>query len=58
MSEPKSWKEKSWKEKRRTRFLGIPLWWYLILLAILVFVFAIVGGVAGGYLAGRKQSEA
>ncbi|KAI7668014.1 hypothetical protein KC322_g16500 [Hortaea werneckii] len=51
----KSWKEKSWKEKRKTKFLGIPLWWYLLVAGVLSFIVAVLGGVIGGFLRNQKN---
>lgn len=53
----KSWKEKSWKEKRKTKFCGIPLWWYLLVAGVLSFIVAVLGGVIGGFLRNQKNDD-
>jgi len=52
----KSWSEKSWRERSKTRVCcGVRLWWILAIFAAILFVLALVGGVAGGYLAGSRS---
>lgn len=46
----KRWSEKNWREKKRTRILGIPLWFVLLIVVTLVVIAAICGGVIGGVL--------
>ena len=53
----KTWSEKSWKEKRKTRFCGIPCWWFLLAVGLSVFVVAIIGGVIGGFVEGQKKGH-
>ena len=43
----KSWKEKSWKEKRKTRFCGVPFWWYLLSVGVILFIAMVLGSVIG-----------
>jgi hypothetical protein len=51
-----SFKER-WREKSRRKVLcGLPLWWLLVLLAVIVFVGA-SGGVIGAVLASRQAKE-
>lgn len=58
LSGKKSWSEKSWKERRRTNIgFGIKLWMVWLALGIIVFVLCVVGGMAAGFLAGKKQSQ-
>lgn len=54
----KSWSEKSWKEKRKTKFCGIPFWWFLLALGVLGFMGVVLGGVIGGFVEGQQDSEA
>ena len=53
----KSWSEKSWKEKRKTKFCGVPFLWIVIVLASLAFITALLGGVIGGFVAGKEHSD-
>jgi hypothetical protein len=51
-----SFKER-WREKSRRKVLcGLPLWWLLVLLAVVVFVGA-SGGVIGAVLASKHGKE-
>ncbi|CAK1360124.1 hypothetical protein CB0940_06226 [Cercospora beticola] len=59
----KTWKEKSWKEKRKTRmcgfgkFKGVAFQWILVVICVLVFVAALLGGVIGGFVAGGEHAR-
>ncbi|KAM3421805.1 hypothetical protein BST61_g2183 [Cercospora zeina] len=59
----KKWKERSWKEKRKTRFCvvgsfrGIAFQWILVVICVLVFVAALLGGVIGGFVAGGQHAR-
>jgi len=55
--EPKSWRQKSWKEKKSTKFCGIPFWVYLSVGCTLLFLFAILSGVVGGFVAGDLNAQ-
>lgn len=55
-SMPKSWKEKSWKEKRKTKFCGIPFWWILLSLCVLAFIAVVLGGAIGGFMGSQKKA--
>ncbi|RMY48484.1 hypothetical protein D0865_08060 [Hortaea werneckii] len=57
LNSQKSWKEKSWKEKKKTKFCGIPLWWYLLVAGVLSFIVAVLGGVIGGFLRNQKNDD-
>ena len=57
LKEQKSWGEKSWKEKRKTRFCGIPFWYFLLAAGVLAFIVAIIGGVIGGFVEGQKKGQ-
>jgi hypothetical protein len=55
----KSWSEKSWRERSKSRVCcGVRLWWILAIFGAILFVLALVGGVAGGYLAGSRSQSA
>ncbi|KAK4570352.1 hypothetical protein LTR86_002432 [Recurvomyces mirabilis] len=51
----KSWSEKSWKEKRKTKFCGIPFWWILLSVSVVVFIATVLGGVIGGFVMNQNQ---
>lgn len=51
----KSWKEKTWKEKRKTRFCGIPLWWYLLSVSVIAFIAIVLGSVIGTFIDGADK---
>jgi hypothetical protein len=53
----KSWSDKSWHEKRKTRFFGVPCWWSLVVVGVIVFIGAILGGALGGFAAGQKSGQ-
>ena len=53
----KSWSERNWREKRRTKVLGVPLWIFLLVVAILLSIAAICGGVIGGVLGHNKAKH-
>ena len=53
----KSWKEKTWKEKRKTKFCGIPLWWSLLGLGVLLFIAVVLGAVIGGWVANAPKPK-
>ncbi|KAK5118146.1 hypothetical protein LTR62_004193 [Meristemomyces frigidus] len=53
----KSWSEKSWKEKRKTRVCGIPFWWILLTMSVLVFIAVVLGGVIGGFVMGQNRKS-
>ena len=57
LASKKSWSEKSWKEKRKTRFCGIPFWWFLLAVGVLAFIAAVLGGVIGGFVEGQKKAN-
>ena len=54
----KAWSEKSWREKRKTRVCGVPCWWFMVLVGVVVFITAMLGGVIGGFVQGQKQGQA
>ncbi|KAI5356926.1 hypothetical protein Slin15195_G090250 [Septoria linicola] len=62
-AEKKTWKEKSWKEKRKTRFCGfgkfrgVAFQWILVVVCVLIFVAALLGGVVGGFVAGGQHAR-
>ena len=50
--------KEGWREKSKRRVLcGLPLWCLLVLIAIMILVGA-AGGVIGGLVANRRQSDA
>ncbi|KAK5125648.1 hypothetical protein LTR85_011922 [Meristemomyces frigidus] len=51
----KSWGEKSWKEKRKTRFCGIPLWWFLLSMGVVAFIAIVLGSVIGSFMDGAVK---
>lgn len=51
----RGWKDLSWHEKKRQRVLGIPLWFFLVIMVGIVIIAAVCGGVIGGVL-GRHQA--
>lgn len=53
----KRWNEKSWREKRKTKVLGVPLWFVLLLVATLVVIAVICGGVIGGVLGEHRKAH-
>ena len=53
----KTWKEKSWKEKKKTRFCGIPFWYFLLGAGGCCFVVIMIGAVVGGYVEGTKKAQ-
>ena len=57
LASQKSWSEKSWKEKRKTKFCGIPFWWFLLATGVTVFIAAVLGGVIGGFLKNTKSQS-
>jgi hypothetical protein len=56
--EKESSRKSFWKERMNRRVCGIRLWWILAILGAVLFVLALVGGVAGGYLAGQRSKLA
>lgn len=54
----KAWSEKSWREKRKTRVCGVPCWWFIVLVGVVVFIAAMLGGVIGGFVEGQKKGQA
>lgn len=53
----KTWSEKTWKEKKKTRVCGLPCWYYLVAVTVLVFILVVVSGAIGGFVAGQKKAE-
>ena len=57
----KDWAEKTWKEKRKTRFCafgnfrGVAFQWILVVICVIAFVTALLGGVIGGFVAGGNH---
>lgn len=61
MGAKKDWGEKTWKEKRKTRFCafgnfrGVAFQWILVVICVIAFVTALLGGVIGGFVAGGNH---
>ncbi|KAK4542158.1 hypothetical protein LTR36_007005 [Oleoguttula mirabilis] len=53
----KSWSDKSWKEKRKTRFCGIPLWWYLLSIGVVAFIAIVLGAVIGRFISVHPRKQ-
>ncbi|KAJ9632361.1 hypothetical protein H2203_000766 [Taxawa tesnikishii (nom. ined.)] len=51
----KSWKTMSWKERRKIKFLGIPLWWTMLAIGVLAFIAIVLGAAIGGFLSSQKK---
>lgn len=55
--EEKTWQEKSWKEKRKTRICGVPFWWILLTICVVIFITIVLGAVIGSFVAGGKHRK-
>ncbi|GAM91472.1 hypothetical protein ANO11243_095230 [Dothideomycetidae sp. 11243] len=55
--EPKTWREKSWKEKRKTKFCGIPFGWIVLAISVIVFITVVCGAAIGGFLHSQAKAR-
>lgn len=53
----KAWSEKSWKERRKTPVCGVPCWWYIVAVGVILFILVVSGGAVGGFVAGQRKAE-